>query len=732
MFALWFALNASAYDPDQPEVVVLSVPPHAIDVDGVLDEAAWATAAPATQLLRHRPSKGGPPPCPTEVRFLQDDRYLYVGARVSGCDYPIRARIGAREQINEDDQIGVYLDSFADGRSGYLFYLNPHGVQQDIRQSNGEWSFAWNAAFTSRGNVTDDGYEIEIAFPWRSLKYPSGQDEQTWGVVITRVVPELGAKYSFPQVEDGHPRVMTLAAPLVGVRPPRRGSGLELIPGVTAGQGWPREDGSTTGLDPWHQVLRPSFDLRYGVTPDLGFTAAVNPDFSQVEADVPDVRVNPRFAFQFSETRPLFLDGFEYYQDRSDTLYTRSVNEPLYGVKLSGREGPVSVGVLHTIDRSPLPTFHFDPTPTTNPRDPDRTPGFEADDVAGRSALVDVVRARLDAFGDGFVGVTWAEKRMLGEADRPARSAGDGLFEAVGADLEAPLGGRWRAGGSTQQTAVGVAGEPLTWGMKNEVGLQRVEQFGTGFLLFASDRTPGHRLETGFAPQSGVTSVSSALDHNFSLDAFVDTVQPGIAADAFVERDGDRYLTGELDLELQVADVHGLGADGGVVDQVEQGTAFRGWFAGASYEASPNEWVEFDLGAELGTTLDYGLLVPADFVLVELEGSLMPITWLRLDTLGSYERLAPDAPGPAGAPRSATLLRNRLNLQFTRELGVRVIEAWTDDSEDGQALASSVLFTWFKVPGTAAYLGFSDLTDLEGGAMVERSVFAKVSVLLRP
>ena len=201
-----------------------------------------------------------------------------------------------------------------------------------------------------------------MAFPWRSLKYRSDGD-QIWGVIVTRVVPHLGAKYSFPQIEDRHPRVMTLAAPMVGLKPPKQGSGLEIIPGLTAGQAWPREDGSTNGLDPWYEVLRPSLDLRYGLTPDIGLTATVNPDFSQVEADVPDVRVNPRFSFQFPETRPFFLDGFEYYQDTANSLYTRSINEPIYGVKLSGQEGPVAIGLLNTVDRSPLASFNANGTP---------------------------------------------------------------------------------------------------------------------------------------------------------------------------------------------------------------------------------------------------------------------------------------------------------------------------------------------------------------------------------
>ena len=134
-----FADFAQAYDDNAPEVRVVSVEPGTIKLDGSLDEEPWTSAPAVTNLLRHRPQAGGPPPCPTEIRFLQDDKNLYVGARVYDCDYTIRSRVGAREKINQDDQIGVYFDTFGDGRTGYLFYINPHGVQQDIRNSNGNW-----------------------------------------------------------------------------------------------------------------------------------------------------------------------------------------------------------------------------------------------------------------------------------------------------------------------------------------------------------------------------------------------------------------------------------------------------------------------------------------------------------------------------------------------------------------------------------------------------------------
>ncbi len=316
-----------------------------VTVDGVLDERAWAEAPAVTDFLQYTPVEGGAPPGATEIRFVQDDKALYVGIRVRDTGYPIRARVSAREKINADDQVGVYLDTFHDGRSGYIFYLNALGVQQDIRHNAGTWNSNWDTAFRSAGRVIDDGYEIEIEFPWRSLKYPTVDGDQTWGLIVTRKVPHLGAKYAFPDITRGKPLLFSEEAELRGVHPPPSGSGLELIPSLTASQLWEGDRPlDQLDVDPWTEALRPSLDLRLGITPDLGLAATANPDFSQVESDLADVRLNARFAFQFTERRPFFLDGIDLYQDRSNTLYSRSIAEPLYGVKLSGREGPCRWG----------------------------------------------------------------------------------------------------------------------------------------------------------------------------------------------------------------------------------------------------------------------------------------------------------------------------------------------------------------------------------------------------
>jgi hypothetical protein len=151
-------------------------------IDGVLDDPAWASAPVVRDFLRFQPTDGGHPPGSTEVRVLYDDRNVYFSIRVRDAGTPIRARVSPRERIDADDQIGIYLDPFGRASSGYIFYFNALGLQQDIKYEGGSgfdaWNWSWDTVLFSEGRVVGDGYDLEVAIPFRSLKFPAGGGPQ--------------------------------------------------------------------------------------------------------------------------------------------------------------------------------------------------------------------------------------------------------------------------------------------------------------------------------------------------------------------------------------------------------------------------------------------------------------------------------------------------------------------------------------------------------------------------
>lgn len=704
--------------------------PEPVRIDGVLDESAWERATAVTDFLRFIPTEGEAPPGRTEVRFLQDDKNLYVGVRISEARYGLRARISRREDINADDQVGIYLDTFADTRSGYIFYFNGHGIQQDIRVGPGFASMSWDTVLRSKGQVTEEGFTLEVAIPWRSLKYPKPEGDQTWGLILTRKIPSEGAKYSYPRTERSHPRIFTQAAPLTGVRPPPRGSGLELIPALTVVQQATRDDEDALTWVPlspdhpdaaknWLRVVRPSLDARFGITPNLGLAATINPDFSQVDQDPTFIDLNQRFTFRLPENRPFFLDGIDAFDDQHGTLYTRSVVDPVYGAKLSGREGGVSLGVLHALDRSPTPSVH------------ERgTAGFDAEDVEDAYALTDIGRVRVDAFGEGYVGATLVDKRLF---DRQGRT--QSAHMAGGADVRVPLGDRWSLDGRMFQSGTGPAGDRMTWGQELGVGVSRAGGVGLGFTANVTDVTPGLRRETGFLTQSGITHANLDVGYTFEPDGIIDTAAPWISTSGRVERNGESAASVYAGHDMVIGGIHNVSAWAGTgrivegADVLDEPVEVIAGEAGIGYGAELGRVLSIYPDITFARVMDYANLAPADAVVGNLAFTLRPTPGLRFDATLRADRLARADDTVA----HATLERLWTSWQFTQALGLRSMVEHSQGNERDDRLVTSVLLTWLRDPWTAIHLGWVERTLLEERAKtLDRSIFVKASVLFRP
>ena len=701
---LWpWLTQVAAAEPPAVQVVDTDVP---IAIDGRLDEPAWDSAAPVTDFIRYIPTDGGPAPGRTELRILQDQRYIYFGVRVSESDYPIRARMAVREDVSSDDQIGIYLDTFGDQRTGYIFYLNALGVQQDIRFANGSWNMAWNTLFKSKGRQTEDGYVLEVAIPFRSLKFPSGAQEQQWRMIITRKIPFYGAKYAFPTIDRAHPRLFEQGAFLQGVRTPRRGSGLELIPTVTVVQ--TEDSDGWSGIDPWHEAIRPGASARLGVTPNVGLAVAANPDFSQVEGDTTQVDLNQRYAFFYSERRPFFLDGVNYFQDQASTLYSRSVVDPIYGVKVSGREQGAMLGVIHALDQSPAATVNEN-----------GTPGFDSEDVEDALASTTYGRLALDAFGTGYVGFSIADKGIFGPEGLR------GTNDVLGIDTQIPIGPRWTVKAGNMQSLT-KSDEDDLWGQWSTLSAGTPSGKGTAGGMYAYDSTSGFRKETGFQTRSGITTVGGWADHTLEPAGVVDTITPGIEASVRDERNGDRGAQVEASGSATIGGIHRVSVSGSWNPLREDGvTLWSAWSASGSYNAELGRVLAVSLNGSTGRTLDFTTLRGADSGSGSLNLTMRPTTNLRFDTYTQFQLLS-----TTEGDFSATVLRAKGNWQFSRALGVRLIGEWaTQDRYGLNQLQAAALVSWVLNPGTAAYVGYTQVSQLEGDT--ERGIFAKVSGLVR-
>lgn len=332
----------------------------AIDIDGILREDAWRQAAVLAGFSQYRPVDGRPAEDSTQVYVWYDSHALYFGIRAFEGHGQVQATLADRDRIDGEEYVQILLDPFNDRRRAWIFSVNPLGVQADgIRAEASAGAASGPGAggrfenvdmnpdfvFASKGRVTEYGYEVELRIPFKSLRYQS-VDPQNWAINILRKVQHSGYEDTWTPAVRANASFLAQSGELVGLTQLKRGLVLDLNPFVTTkATGEPRASG-------WEYETTPELgtNARWGITTNLTLDATLNPDFSQVEADVGQVTVNERFDIFFPEKRPFFLEGIENFDTPNQLIYMRQIVNPLAGVKLTGKVGATNVAYLSALD----------------------------------------------------------------------------------------------------------------------------------------------------------------------------------------------------------------------------------------------------------------------------------------------------------------------------------------------------------------------------------------------
>ncbi len=709
IFAIIFMIVGSfmniALALEQKEAQVFTTT-KSIEIDGKLTESAWDEAIPITNFERFLPDHGGPPPGNTEVRFLQDDRNLYIGIVVTGMDYPIRARISPREDINDDDQIGLYIDTVGDARSGYIFYFNAHGIQQDMRFSNGRWYGTFDTIMWSEGTITEDGFVLEIAMPFRSLQYPE-KDPANWQIMITRKIPHYGSKYGWPNLVRSHPQMFSQAAPLSNIAPGRAGLGIDIQPSFSAiGQ---REE--SNGTMQWEEnellngTLRPSLDLRYAPTAAIGLTAAINPDFSQIEADVLQFDLNQRFAFYYPERRSFFLDNQEYFSDAANSLYTRSIVDPMFGFKIFQQNVPYSISALQSIDRSPSASVHSL-----------GTPGFN--DMENKRTSNTYLRARNDVGESGAIGLFVAQKSVLNsqvsiEENNELR-ASNSVF---GADLSLPTAEIWSFKSALSASHSQGENEQLM-GSEGTFSVDRRPPLGWGGSISGDFTTNDHREEMGFLTNSGKQSLFTTVNHT-NIDAQEQVHEAGLMAGINNENIGNQWLFSGLNYMFKQPGIFKFFLYAGPEKIQFQQVSIVGYQVEGGFNHSPNQFLAWSMWGKHVKDIDYATLSEAYSAQGKINVSLRPSQRLTLNGDVKHQWFQ-----PLGSELTeATLLFAKASWQITRTLGFRLLYQSNKVHLTETTHNTSALLRWYRTPGREGYLGTT--WDLDSTGQRTQGVFAK-------
>jgi hypothetical protein len=435
VLALLLLLQSAASGPvvegkGSPTAEIPRLEAAPVTIDGVLDEPVWAQATRLTGFWQYQPVDGRLAEETTEVRVWYAPDAIYFGI-VAHDRVPasIRATVADRDNIDNDDRVVIDIDTFHDRRRAFFFGVNPLGAQSDGVRSEGAGqvsslipgSVDLNPDFTweSKGRVTDQGYQVEIRIPFKSLRYPSGA-AQRWGLNVTRVVQRTGYTDTWTDVRRANASFIGQEGAIGGLHDLKRGVAVEAQPFVTATANGVRDD-LTDRFD------RESLDPDAGLNLRLGFTsysldATLNPDFSQVESDAGQVTVNERFALFFPEKRPFFLEGIELFGSPQTLVYTRRIVDPKAGAKFTGKFGQLGIAHLTAVD-----------------------------ETDGADAWFNVTRLRRDFGRNSIAGVTFTNRDTEGQHNRVL--AGDfryvwGLYYA-----QLQFGGSYTSAGDVTRTA---------------------------------------------------------------------------------------------------------------------------------------------------------------------------------------------------------------------------------------------------------------------------------------
>jgi hypothetical protein len=352
-------------EKEQPaSVPLLEQPPI---IDGRLDDDVWESAAVFKDFYQTYPGDNIPPSKPTEVLLGYDSKVLYIAFHAYDEPDKVRATVAKRDDIFNDDYVGVLLDTFNDQRRAYELFFNPFGVQADgIFTEGKDEDFSVDIVMESKGQLTEDGYVVEVAIPFKSLRYEAGKGA-LWGVQFQRVIKRFNDETdSWMPLSRDRTGLLNQAGHLTGLEGISTERTLEIIPSLTLSETGKRVatmppavlNADPALLDLGRFVNEPvKFDpgltLKYGIDPRVTLDFALNPDFAQVEADETVVTANQRFPIFFEEKRPFFLEGIDIFQTPLQAVHTRAIIDPDYAAKLTGKVGSNTFGLLVASDNAP-------------------------------------------------------------------------------------------------------------------------------------------------------------------------------------------------------------------------------------------------------------------------------------------------------------------------------------------------------------------------------------------
>ena len=710
------------------------------DIDGRVDDEVWRTAASITQFGQQSPLDGAPATEDTEVRLAYDSQNIYLAFHVHYSDPRImRANRVDRDQANLDDLITVYFDTFLDQQRSYVFDVNAYGVQGDgiINTSGGRGGGrgrrgggggrrgpqgipapdrSWDALFDTAARIVEDGYTAEMAIPFKSLRYPrlDAGTPHRWGFQVVRAIRGKNDENDvWSPISRDVTGFMTQMGVLEGMTNLSTSRNLEILPTFTAIQFGSLDQ--TTGAFPNEVTPEGGLNLKYGITSNLTADLTFNPDFSQIESDRAQIEVNQRFPLFFPELRTFFLEGQEIFRFPSPVNWvnTRTIVDPRYGAKLTGKVGNTTLGLLVANDEAP---------------------GRVADDsdpAFGETAQVFIGRARYDLYAESYFGGLVTDRQFV-----------NGFSRAMGIDGQFRIGQTARFNYMAFQTQNrdqdGVETSGPAWGMF-------MQRNGRNLRLssFAGSNHPDMKTDVGFVRRVDVQQFWETAAYRWWPESWLINWGPRFRYERIYNYDWvleDEKLEGGLDFSF----ARNIGAGVGVERLLERFGGVDFW----KWQYSTNVDVSTSRRISVGGRFNWGdqiFFSDSPFlgrgVGAGLDITLRPVPRLQAQINLDTSRLTDTRNGDTRV-FDIKIFRALTTYQLTERLVFRNISEFNTFSD---TLGVNLLFTYRVNAGTVFFFGYDDhyqqreqFDEIDGELFLmralqrtNRAIFTKLQYLFR-
>lgn len=705
--------------------------------------------------------------------MMYDEHHLYVAFKCWDEKDKIRATVAKRDNVFGEDNVRIWLDTFNDQRRAYVFGFNPLGIQQDGIYTEGQGAdFSVDVVLESKGVIEDWGWSVEVKIPFKSLRYAAGEGK-LWGFNAARNIDRFNDEFDQWLPDDRNVSGFLIKhGKITGLNEIKYERTLEIVPSITVSETGrkvrtiPGHLVTPASVDPGRFVNQPlktdiGLNLKYTFSPSLTLDAAINPDFAEIEADAPVITTNQRFPIFFEEKRPFFLEGADIFRSPFQVFYSRTIEDPDVAIKLTGKKGKTTFGLLAASDAGPGGSYSEE-----QKNDPYFRPRI--DEFIDKKAHFAVLRLKRDFGAEnniGFFGTYRSfpeQKNLLAAVDgrfkyNPRLVS---IFQLIGTtskrcffdpEFDATLNPGQAAansatcGGGTFG-GVTVQGSPYNqYKVGNGLGYYFNLDYTTdrhGWFLEAGGRTKYYRADAGFTRRAN--SHFLFFYNRFSTKS---KPQAKVMRAQWAQMSGYNYddqgrlqnWNAQTNLNLNLQHYAFLTLSTGITREkiyeeefgLKRSPIRGGTFTGEPFRATWQQWASMNINQTPVKRFNYGVFLgfirnAFDYFYTPTFGSpLDPGPALQLDAQ-VYAEVKPVDPWRLSATYTKRrLTRNdnkvirldsdlvtiRSTYQFSRFVFTRFRLDY-DDATNG--FAGQALFGWNPNPGTAFYVGYNDTFKYNG------------------